>query len=179
MSRKIFWILITIAALISSSYLISRFLAVSTVIPPGNKGYVPDIELAGAKLDKLDKDGKKIWELKAKSIAIQDSETMAEEVDIHFFKDDNKVLIVRADEILLQNRSGDFTIHGNIFAHNNEGLEFYTEEAHWDAERKILESETKVLIKSKNMTLTGVGFKYWPDEGKLKVKEEAFLTILP
>lgn len=178
---KIFWIIITIAALLGGSYLISRFLAVDLAIPQGNKSYMPDIELAGAKLEKLANDGKKLWELKAKAITINEDigETKAYDVEIHFFKDEASSLVVRAAEIILYNRRGDFTIRGNIFAHNNEGLEFYTDEAHWDAERKILESEAKVLIKSKNMTLTGIGFEYSPDEGKLKVKKEASLTILP
>jgi len=151
------------------------------VIPPANKSYVPDIELAGAKLEKLANDGKKLWELRAKSIALREDsgETLAEEVEIHFFKDDTESLVVRAAEIILYNRSSDFSIRGNVFASNSEGLEFYTEEAHWDAERKILESEAKVLSKSKEITLTGIGFKYSPDEGKLKVKKEAQLKILP
>jgi LPS export ABC transporter protein LptC len=157
------------------------FLGLRTVPEPPKQEYTPAFAIAGPSLARFDEEGQRLWELEAESITVayEHDQTCAEGVKLKFFKDDKVTLEVTAARLLLFNKSEEMELTGGIEAHNDRELNFHTEQLRWDPQREVLLGEGEVEVAQGENRLSGRGFEYSPQEGKLSIKEGAHLIISP
>jgi len=141
----------------------------------------PAIAIAGPSLARFDEEGQRLWELEAESITVdkEHDQTCAAGVKLKFLKDDKVTLEVTATRLLLFNKSEEMELTGGPEAHNDRGLSFRTERRRWDPDREVLRGEGEVEVAQGENRLSGRGFEYSPQEGKLSIKEGAHLIISP
>lgn len=157
------------------------WLGLRTVPSPPKLREEPAIEITGPILTRFDEEGQRWWELEARSIAVdqETDRTLAEGVRLRFFRNEQAALEVTATRLLLFNQSEEMELEGGVEARGSGGLKFYTERMRWDPQRQVLVSAAEVEISRGENRLTGTGFQYWPQEGKLRIEEEARLILLP
>jgi LPS export ABC transporter protein LptC len=134
---------------------------------------LPDIELEENEVTRYSEDGRPIWLLYARKVEYFEElqQTRAENVAVRFLdREGADALIVQADRLIFYHRSGDLQFSGNLQARDPEGLQFSTEEAHWDEETRVLRSSSAVRVEREDLLLTGQGFAYRPDEGTLIIQ---------
>lgn len=142
---------------------------------------LPEVELQGNELTHYNEEGKPVWVLHARSVEYfeEAQQTHARGVEVRFLDGEGKeALIVQADSLTFYHRSGDLTLSGNLRARDLEGLHFSTEEAYWEEKARLLRSDSPVHAEREDLTLTGKGFEYRPDEGTLTIKDARLKLIV-
>lgn len=148
-----------------------------TIWPEAADRGAPAIALEQAQISKHDVDGKKLWELEARSMEAREAESVAQDVTLRFFDAEGReTLVVRAPQARLQNRTGDLELIGTVNATGSE-FSFTTGNLRWDAQKKILSTESPVRVEREDFTLTGRGFEYSSETGLATVKSEARLSL--
>ena len=175
--RKIVLIAVGIIAVVAGGYLMKSLMTTPEVSIRAREA--PDIQLEQTRLTHTAKDGSKIWELHAKAVSVRENtrETLATGVMIEFFSAHQATLQVQSKELLLRD-NGDMVIKGEVSATGDDGLSFQGAELHWDEERKLLWSDFSVKLEREDLSLTGMGFEYWPEDGTLKIKQQAHLKLI-
>jgi len=142
---------------------------------------LPDIEFQGNDLTHYNDEGKAVWTLHARSVQYfeERQQTQAQDVAVRFFDPDGaEVLSVQADALTFYHRTGDLEFSGNLQAHDPEGLRFSTDKAYWEEKARALRSDSPVHVEHADLTLTGQGFEYHPDEGILTIKSAQLKLML-
>jgi len=126
-------------------------------------------------------DGKPVWKLSARSVRYfrETQQTEARGVEVRFFSQDGtEALTLEAERLVFDHPSGDLYLSGGLRARDPEGLRFSAENAHWEARTKVLRSDSPIYVEREDLTLTGEGFEYRPDEGELTVKGAQLKLLL-
>ncbi|MCR4403945.1 MAG: LPS export ABC transporter periplasmic protein LptC [Candidatus Acetothermia bacterium] len=167
--------------LLSLGALAGGLLAGLRPAPPPTSSEEPRVEISAPTLTKFDEAGRRLWELRARAISLdqQAERTLAEDVRIAFFRDERVTLELTAPRLLLFNESGDLELEGGISAQGEGGLRFWTERMRWDAREAVLRGDLEVEVEKEENRLSGRGFEYSPQEGRFVVEEEAHLILLP
>lgn len=142
---------------------------------------LPAIEFRENELTQYNEDGKATWVLHARTVQYfeEAQETRSEDVEVRFFdRAGVEALIVQADALTFYHRTGDLTFSGNLRARDPKDLRFSTDEANWDEKARVLRSDSPVHVEREDLTLTGQGFEYHPDEGTLTIKEAHLKMLL-
>ncbi len=142
---------------------------------------LPEIELQGNELTHYSEEGKPVWVLRARSVEYfeEAQQTRARGVEVRFWdRDGADALIVQADQLTFYHRSGDLTFSGNLRARDPAGLHFSTDAAYWEEKARVLRSDSPVHVEREDLTLTGQGFEYRPDEGTLTIQDAHLKLIL-
>ncbi len=139
----------------------------------------PALSAERAHIIKYEADGKKVWELEARSIATGDVESIAEAVSLRFFDGESReTLLVRAPQARLHNRTGNVELLGPVYATGSE-FSFTTENLFWDSQKKMLSTKSVVRLERDDFILTGRGLEYSSEAGLATVLSEARLTLRP
>ncbi len=69
-------------------------------------------------------------------------------------------LTVRADRLVVEHRTRDLRLQGDVRGEGGDGLTFETDRAHWDAEQRRITGETDVRIRRDDLDMRGAGFSY-------------------
>lgn len=142
---------------------------------------LPEIGLQGNELTHYSDEGKPIWVLHARSVEYfeEAQQTHAKGVEVRFLdRAGGEALMVQADGLTFYHRSGDLKLSGNLQARDPEGLHFSTDEAYWEEKARVLRSDSPVHVEREDLTLTGQGFEYRPDEGTLTIQDAHLKLIL-
>ncbi len=175
MSKKVFFIIaLSAAALLLIYWLRSGGPA---LLPHDSFQQAPAITFAGARLVKHDANGQKLWELEARQIETNETESTATEVTLYFFNKENRAtLIIRAAKAHLEHHTGDIRFFGAINATGSE-FSFTTEDLRWAAQKKLLYTESAIRLESEDFSLSGQGFEYSTETGLATVQREARLQL--
>jgi LPS export ABC transporter protein LptC len=175
MSKKSFFIALSAGALLLMGYWLRS--GRPALLPHDRFQQAPAITFAGARLVKHDANGQKLWELEARQIETDETESTATEVALHFFNKENReTLIVEAAKAHLEHRTGDIRFFGAINATGSE-FSFTTEDLRWDAQRKLLYTDAAIRLESEDFSLSGQGFEYSTETGLATVKRGARLQL--
>ncbi len=137
----------------------------------------PAISAEGARIIKYDAQGKKLWELEARSIHVTESDSVAEQVLLRFFDDQGReTLTVQAPQARLYNSTGNMELLGSLVATGSE-FSLVTENLYWDNEKKLLATPASVRIERDDFTLVGRGMEYSSETGLVTIVSEAQLTL--
>lgn len=173
MSRKIFVGALVIGALLFVLY----GLRGPVLIRDGDALHVPEIAVAGARLVKHDSDGHKLWELQARQIETFETESIATDVTLRFFDQENRpTLTVQAPQVRLEHRTGDMALMGTIDAIGDE-FSFTTKDLRWDAQKKLLYTEEAIRVTGADFELRGLGFEYFTETARATIKHHARLRF--
>lgn len=147
--------------------------------PPSYKPEGPAIAVLAPTMTRFDEAGRRLWELEAEAITLEreGGRARAEAVRLKFFRDEELALEVTAARLFLYS-GGELELEGGLEARDDRGLEFRTERARWDPQQGVLTGELEVELARGEERLSGRGFEYNPDEGRLTVRE-AELILLP
>ncbi len=150
---------------------------------PPQRSEGPEIAVLSPTMTKFDEAGRRLWELEAETITLEreDDRARAEAVRLKFFRGaarhEEVALVVTAARLSFYS-GGELELEGGITARDDRGLEFRTERARWDPQRGVLSGDLEVEIARGEERLSGRGFEYTPEEGRLAV-HEAELILVP
>ncbi|MGQ9733971.1 MAG: LPS export ABC transporter periplasmic protein LptC [Candidatus Bipolaricaulia bacterium] len=148
--------------------------------PPHQRPEGPAIAVLSPTMTKFDETGRRLWELEAEKIILERENDLdrarAEVVRLRFFRNEEVVLEVTAARLFLYS-GGELELEGGITAHDDQGLEFRTERARWDPQRGALSGDLEVEITRGEDRLSGRGFEYTPEEGRLAVREAELILV--
>ncbi|MCX8104053.1 MAG: LPS export ABC transporter periplasmic protein LptC [Candidatus Bipolaricaulota bacterium] len=137
----------------------------------------PAISAESARIVRYDDHGKKLWELKGRSLTVQEDVSVGEEVTLRFFDSEGgEVLVVWAPQARLHNRTGDIELLGEISAVGRE-FSFVTRDLIWDNSKKLLKTESSVRIEREEFVLTGEGLEYLAETGRATILRDARLIL--
>lgn len=149
-------------------------------LQPSLSSYEPEgpaIALLAPTMTRFDETGRRLWELEAEAITLEEAgRARAEAVRLRFFRNEEVALEARASRLFLYS-GGALELEGEIVAHDPQGLEFRTERARWDPQRGLLSGDLEVEIKRGEERLSGRGFEYDPGEGRLTVREAELILV--
>lgn len=90
----------------------------------------------------------------------------AQNVRVRFMDEDaadkrqTAALTVRADQLVVEHRTRDLRLQGNVRGEGPDSLAFETDRAHWNAEQRRITGETGVRIQRDDLSMRGTGFSY-------------------
>ena len=177
-ARKLFLSIIGIVVLAVSLYLLQRAMTQSQA--DGQTVAGPAVLVANPKLVLTDHSGSRVWEITAESLTVDATQAQAlgQQVNIVLYEQGRAELAITADRLVLNQRTQDFSISGKVSGRGN-GLAFWTDEAHWDARRRLLHGDARVRVERDGLSLEGQGFSYRPDQGTLTIHQDVRLQIRP
>lgn len=175
MSKKIFFVALSTGALLFVAYWLRW--GGPALLPGDSSQQAPAITFAGARLVKHEAHGQKLWELEARQIETDKTESTATDVTLRFFDRENReTLIVKAAKAHLAHRTGDIRFLGEVNATGSE-FSFTAEDLRWDAQRKLLYTDSAIRLESEDFSLSGQGFEYSTETGLATVKSAARLQL--
>lgn len=137
----------------------------------------PAISAEQARIIKYNPQGKKLWELEARSMHVTETDSVAEKVLLRFFDSAGReTLTVQAPQARLHNHTGNIELLGPLVATGSE-FSFMTENLYWDNEKKLLSTPSAVRIERDDLTLIGRGLEYSSETGLVTILGEAQLTL--
>ncbi len=104
-----------------------------------------------------EKNGKKIWEIKADSINMNVQSKIAEMKNVHgkYYRDDGKILTITSPHGFYDDGKKNIMLDQKVHAEDNTGLKFDAEKATWNNAKALFTGEGKVKIVRDNMQATG------------------------
>jgi len=149
------------------------------VFTPQKTGVVPSLEIENFKLIQTIGNEKQ-WELLAKSaLEYEDQkEVFIKDTLIYFFKKNKIVLTVKSKEGIVDLRTKDIIISGNVDASSSDGLNLKTESLRWLSADGKMVTEDPIVLTRAEMIIEGKGMEADIGLGKLKVKEQARVQVL-
>ncbi len=147
------WVIIT---------LIFNFLTVEDVGPTPKipeKSKEADIQLKKIHYTSTDDKGVKEWELEALSANyFQDEELIEfENVKVIFYSKKGKVFTLRGDNGILNIKTRDIQLSGNVIGTSNDGYRFQTESLVYKADKHQARTDDKVFLEGPYFDLEGRG----------------------
>ena len=103
------------------------------------------------------KDGKLLWELKSKKIAVNvdTKESYMEGISGKFYAEDGRVVELTANQGLYDEKSQNVILAGNIKATVSDGAEITGDKLMWENEKNMLSMEGNVKGKKDDVRLSG------------------------
>lgn len=138
--------------IIKSIIIISIFFSIGCEkAMPLQTGFRPDMLVENHNTKNF-KDGKLVWELKAKkaSYYYNEKKSIAENIILHYFKDDKLSAIVKADSAVLFTESKDIDLDGNVDMISTTGNRLLTTRIRWNNKDGYLDTNEYVQILRKN-----------------------------
>lgn len=121
-------------------------------------------------------EGKKRWELWAKSVELFSGKKIFKKVRFKFYRDSG-ILYIKGDEAEIGNVSGDINIRGNVAGKSDRGIEFKTDELTWIAKEERLFTEGRVRLMSETVYIQGIGFDTTPRLKEASIKGSVYVTF--
>ena len=145
---------------------------------PARAGEIPRLEIQNFKLIQTAGE-KKQWELEAISALEYEegTEIQIKETMIKFFKDNKIVLTLKAQEGIVDLKTKDIKIAGNVDAISSDGLELKTESLQWFAMNEKLVTDDHIVLTRAGMKIEGKGLEADVGLGKLQVKKSARVEV--
>jgi LPS export ABC transporter protein LptC len=147
------WVIVT---------LIFNFLTVEDVVPTPEipeKSNEADIQLQKIHYTSTNDKGVKEWELKALSANyFQDKDLIEfEDVKVIYYSEKGKVFTLRGDNGLLNIKTKDIQLSGNVIGTSNDGYRFRTESLVYKADKHQAKTDDKVFLEGPYFDLEGWG----------------------
>lgn len=137
--------------------------------PPG-----VDMQLDKVHYEQIDPEGRREWELFAKSAQYEkdNNKVSLTGITVSFFTNDGTVYKLAADRGELFTESQDVSLYGNVVAETAEGHIIRTDSIKYTARDKKVSTTDPVSFKSNEMVMTGKGMVIDLEEEKLYILEE-------
>jgi LPS export ABC transporter protein LptC len=148
------------------------------VFTPARAGEAPSLEIHDFRLIQTAGE-KKQWELEAKSALEYEEgvEVQIADTSIKFFKDNKVVLTMKANTGIVDLRTNNVKMAGNIDAVSRDGMELKTDSLQWFAKDEKLVTDDPVLLRKEGMRIRGEGLVADVSLGKIEVKKSARVEV--
>jgi LPS export ABC transporter protein LptC len=143
------------------------------------KSEEPDAALLVDKIQQTaTRDGKKEWMLEASSGHLVDKtqQLILKDVKVTFFLDDNSEILLTADQGILETRSNDMKVSGNVILKNNE-YKLLTDTLSYQHKRRVVFSKSPVKISGTSAQVAADSLKYDLNTKKLTLQGGIATTI--
>ena len=151
---------------------------------------VPDVEKIVDKTDETrvmtyddntlseEKDGRKIWELKAEHMVVNvdTQEVTLEKITGHFYAEDGRVVNVTADGGSYDNGTKDIAIKGNVDITTSDGAKLTSDELRWAAKEARLAAIGNATATKDDMKAVGEKIESTDGFNKIKITGKAHLV---
>ena len=109
------------------------------------------------------------WEVNADKAQYEreDEEVILTQVRIRLLSSKDKVYTMSADRGILHRDSGNMELYGHVVAVSGNGERVETDMLKYDASKKTIHTDEKVIMYNKNIQLAGKGLIYFLKEEKL------------
>lgn len=113
------------------------------------------------------------WELKALKADFFQDQSMAgfKEVEVKFFSQEGRLFTLRGDTGTLNTKTRDFQLSGNVVGTSSDGYRFETEAISYEATKRQVKSDAKVLLESPQLILEGLGMVMDLDQQKVSLSK--------
>lgn len=145
---------------------------------PARAGEAPELEIKNFKLIQTSGEKKQL-ELEAKSaleyeegVEIQIKDTL-----IKFFKDNKVVLTLKAQSGIVDLRTNNIKIAGNIDAISQDRMELRTDSLLWLAKEEKLVTDDPIFLSRAGIKIQGEGFEADVSLGKIQVKKSVRVEV--
>jgi LPS export ABC transporter protein LptC len=163
--RRAKLIILVFIVLIGGIAAVSLWVNIETRRNAERREKLPEINIEGveSRLEKIqlveDKQGKKTWELEAKSIEQeQDTKIMVlEDLKVTYYTKEGRVIVVTGKKGKVNQESKDVEISGNVVLTTSDGYRLRTNSAAYAHEAKKVTTSDPVEIEGDQIRLVGVG----------------------
>lgn len=125
-----------------------------------------------------EKDGRKIWELKAEhmSVDIRTQNIKLEKIAGHFYAEDGRTVEVLADGGSYDNETKDIVITGHVSASTSDGAKLTGDELHWLAQQEMLAAVGNAIASKDDMSASGERIESTDGFQKIRIVGKAHLV---
>ncbi|OGV96227.1 MAG: LPS export ABC transporter periplasmic protein LptC [Nitrospinae bacterium RIFCSPLOWO2_02_FULL_39_110] len=116
--------------------------------------------------------GNREWELVAKMAEFDKSKNKInlEDIKAIFYPADRKPITVSSKKGIMDNKSKNIELSGNVFIKSDDGYKLNTENLKWVASRRVLETDDFIEITGERFKITGNGLVSNIDSQDIKIK---------
>lgn len=125
-----------------------------------------------------EKDGRKIWELKAEHISVDlaTQDVRLEKIMGHFYAADGRTVEVLADGGSYDNETKDIVIAGDVSVSTSDGAKLTGDELRWTAENEMLAVAGNASASKEDMQASGDRIESTDGFGKIRIVGNAHLV---
>lgn len=122
-----------------------------------------------------EKDGKRLWELKAETIEIDVNTKNAQLKNLEgtFYQDNGGTIEIKAPEAVLDSKTRDITMSSQVQATSSDGAVFTANEARWSGQERKVYGSGNVVFTKDDTVLTGDTIESDTNLEKVKVSGNA------
>ena len=127
-------------------------------------------------------DGQRSWTLDADKAEYlrEQSQAVLEKVRLQFYKTgDGGAIQLEAEHGLLHQDTRQVDVWGQVVVRTERGEQLFTERLHYDDQNRQLTTEEPIRMVAKQMELTGTGLQVDIDSGRVEVKSDVWMLLLP
>ncbi len=138
---------------------------------------------ADLKMDRVhivqNKQGTKNWEMWADTAKVyrKKDSTQMENIHLRFYPKNGNVMDVTADNGLMENKSRNLRLRGNVLIKSQDGVSMRTKALQFRPKEKKIDSDEKIFVKGDSFQLTGVGLQGRTDLGEYFLKKNVEAVI--
>jgi len=163
--RRAKLIIVVFVVLIGGIAAVSLWVNIEGRIAFDKREKLPDVHIEGleSRLDKIqlveDKEGKKTWELEAKSIQ-QEEDTkilILEDLKATYYTKDGRIVVVTGKKGKVNQESKDVEIAGNVVLTTSDGYKLKTNSAAYTDQTRRVTTSDPVEIEGEQIRVVGIG----------------------
>ncbi len=133
-------------------------------------------ELEGFNLSGYSEEGQKSWDIKGDKAKIHDDQVAVTNVNAYAYGDDD--MNVTAKEGKIDKTTGDVNLKRDVVITSESGATLKTETLEWKRNKDLVQTDDKVHIQDKNMTIEGQGMEAHPSLKDAKLRSDVTADIL-
>lgn len=139
---------------------------------PGN-AVQPDVQVRGLSLVAQDESAV-TWQILAERAAFSQTEQYAriDRVDAKIAGNTTDVWHITATQGMVDRSTGHMVVEGQVRIRQRGGYTIDTDKLHWDATRRLLYTDTPVVIQNDTVAITGRGLQGMIDQHRLTLEHD-------
>jgi len=127
-------------------------------------------------------DGQRSWTLDADKAEYQreQSQAVLEKVRLQFYRSGAAGDIqLEAEHGLLHQETREVEVWGQVVVRTGRGEQLFTERLHYSDQQRLLSTAEAIRVVAPRHELTGTGLLFELDSGRLEVKNDVWMLLLP
>ncbi len=126
--------------------------------------------------------GQRSWTLDADKAEYQreQSQAVLENVRLQFYRSgDTGDIQLEAEHGLLHQETREVEVWGQVVVRTGRGEQLFTERLHYNDQQRLLSTPEAIRVVAPRHELTGTGLLFELDNGRLEVKNDVWMLLLP
>jgi len=135
-------------------------------------------EVYSFRVEGFGKNKKVEWGLEGASASVAEDKINISDLKAVYYGE-NMTFTVFADKAVYDKKTQNIELMENIIGNTSDGGQLVTTHAEWNAEKERIVTDTRVVIKRDNITMSGKGMSTKPRLKKVRFLKDVEVTIMP